>query len=289
MKHLPRPLLALALAALWPAAALAEGPVWKIIDGERELYLGGTIHVLGKSDYPLPPTFERAYQAASTVVFETDIQKLQDPAFQRDMLVHLMYPDGQTVDQYLSEATYRLLEQHLAKYNVSLDQLKRFRPGLLATNITLLELARLGLAGTGVDQFYSARALEDDKTLGQLETALSQIQVIGTMGEGQEDAFIRHTLQEVDSLPRMFQDIKRAWREGDTGGLEAAVVDPIDEAFPAIYQSLLVQRNLDWMPRLVELLETPEVELVLVGAAHLVGDDGLLHKLRALGYTVEQL
>ncbi|MGB0867253.1 MAG: TraB/GumN family protein, partial [Granulosicoccaceae bacterium] len=80
--------------------AQADGPVWKVSSGDRVLYLGGTIHVLGKADYPLPSAFEHAYDKAATIVFETDLRQLQNPAFQRDMLVHLMYPDGQTIDQY---------------------------------------------------------------------------------------------------------------------------------------------------------------------------------------------
>ena len=55
--------------------AIAESPVWKVTNGEEHLYLGGTIHLLGQSDYPLPAGFEHAYRAAEKIVFETDIQK----------------------------------------------------------------------------------------------------------------------------------------------------------------------------------------------------------------------
>ena len=57
----------------------AESPVWKVSHGDNHLYLGGTIHLLGKDDYPLPPAFEKAYQDSSKLVFEADIQKFQSP------------------------------------------------------------------------------------------------------------------------------------------------------------------------------------------------------------------
>ena len=282
--------LGLLVASLMlPSLAAAKGPVWKISSGEHQLFLGGTIHVLGKADYPLPEVFEQAYQQSSTIVFETDLRKLQSSSFQRNTLPYLMYPDGQSLDQFLSKETYRQLDLHLNAYDVSLEQLKRFKPGMLATNITLLELRRLGLAGTGVDQFYSSRAIKDQKDLGQLESALSQIQAIGAMGEGQEDEFIRHTLLEVESLPQMLQTLKQAWRSGDASQIDAAVLAPMSEDFPLIYESLLVERNLAWLPSIIEMLQTEEIEMILVGAAHLVGEDGLLTQLDALGYSVEQM
>jgi uncharacterized protein YbaP (TraB family) len=51
----------------------------------------------------------------------------------------------------------------------------------------------------------------------------------------------------------------------------------------------MVARNKVWLPVIEQWLRTPETEFVLVGAGHLCGDDGLLHALRARGYTVEQI
>jgi hypothetical protein len=56
-----------------------------------------------------------------------------------------------------------------------------------------------------------------------------------------------------------------------------------------MYQRLLVERNRNWMPKIEVLFARPGRALVVVGAAHLVGPDGLLAMLKAKGYTVEQL
>ena len=64
----------------------AGAPVWKISKDGNVLYLGGTIHLLGVNDYPLPAAFEKAYQQSSLLVFEADIQKLQSPEYQKILL-----------------------------------------------------------------------------------------------------------------------------------------------------------------------------------------------------------
>lgn len=51
----------------------------------------------------------------------------------------------------------------------------------------------------------------------------------------------------------------------------------------------MVRRNMNWLPAIKTMLETPEVEFILVGTAHLAGDDGLLTLLNAGGYASEGL
>jgi uncharacterized protein YbaP (TraB family) len=48
-------------------------------------------------------------------------------------------------------------------------------------------------------------------------------------------------------------------------------------------------RNRNWLPQLEELLAGGEPAMAVVGALHLVGNDGLISQLRARGYRVEQL
>jgi len=58
--------------------------------------------------------------------------------------------------------------------------------------------------------------------------------------------------------------------------------------FPQIYQQLLVERNQNWLPLIESMLNDPGTEMILVGALHLVGTEGVLHALREKGYRIEQ-
>jgi len=66
-------------------------------------------------------------------------------------------------------------------------------------------------------------------------------------------------------------------------------VQPMRAFSPRLYRELLVERNRRWLPQIIELLKTPERELVLVGSAHLAGPDGLIRSLRERGYRVSRV
>ena len=80
-----------------------------------------------------------------------------------------------------------------------------------------------------------------------------------------------------------------AWRSGDLEALEELAGTPLREQFPRVYQSLLVARNNAWMPQIESMAGSPEIELVLVGALHLAGEDGLLAQLARRGYLIRQM
>jgi uncharacterized protein len=243
--------------------------------------------VLTQSDYPLPPSFEKAYTQSATLVLETDMQKMQDPEFQMQMLTKMVYTDGRNLKMLLNQATYRDLETHLSSRGIPVDTLIQFKAGMMAMTLTILELQRLGLIGAGVDQFFSDRALKDQKTLGQLETVYEQLAFISTLGDGQENEMIAYTLRDLKDLPKLLQSIKNAWRNGDNRKLKEVALTPLKKEFPDVYKALIVKRNNAWIPKIEAMLKTKDVELVLVGAMHLVGDDGLLAQLAARGYQIK--
>jgi uncharacterized protein len=51
---------------------------------------------------------------------------------------------------------------------------------------------------------------------------------------------------------------------------------------------IIDDRNRRWLPQIEKLLAQGDNALVVVGAAHLVGKDGVIELLRDRGYTVEQ-
>jgi hypothetical protein len=268
-------------------AAQADTSVWKVVKGENHLFIGGTIHVLSKSDYPLPAAFENAYRQSAMVVLETDMQKMQTPEFQKLLQSKIVYTDGRSLKTVLKKTTYQALEEHMSSRGLPIANFEQLKPGMVAITLTLFELQRLGLVGTGVDEFFSLKARDDGKAIGQLESAEKQLAFLSTLGDGREDALITQTLSEIQQLPQLMTSLKAAWRQGDRGKMKALAITPIEKDFPKVYQQLIVQRNMDWIPEIEQMLKTKQVEFILVGAAHLVGEDGILAQLAARGYTIE--
>ena len=75
---------------------------------------------------------------------------------------------------------------------------------------------------------------------------------------------------------------------GWAAGVERIVLEDV-KGDQVMYERLLVNRNRNWLPRLDALLSRNSRAFVVVGAAHLVGPDGLLAMFRAKGYKVDQL
>jgi len=282
------PLLTLLLGFVVSFSVIAD-PVWKVTHEQNTVYVAGTIHTLTPADYPLPSSFETAYNDADILVLETDLAEMKTPEGQALLMKAILYSDGRTLQNVLSPSVYQELAQFLQSRGGDINRVAQFKPGMLSVLLTLEELKRLNQLGQGVDDFFDQRAQADKKTRLFLETIEQQLGFLANMGEGQEDRFILYSIRELESLSEVMAQLKAAWRKGDNVMLEEIGIKDWQDDFPAIYQDLLVRRNNAWIPQIEAMLNTHPTEAVLVGALHLVGKDGVLQQLRDRGYTVEQL
>jgi uncharacterized protein YbaP (TraB family) len=151
------------------------------------------------------------------------------------------------------------------------------------------ELSKLGVTQEGVDLFFHQQALRDQKPVRGLESIEEQIRFVIKMGEGKEDALVKESLEKMNTLEQDYMATVSAWETGDTEKLNDLMNDEIKTTYPEIYQELIVDRNQNWFPAIDACQKTPETEFVLIGAAHLVGPDGLIEALKKAGYSVEKL
>lgn len=271
------------------STAFAETSVWSVRSGDNVLYLGGTVHLLRPGDYPLPDEFEQAYEASSELYFETDIGSMSDIAVQTQMLQQLTYNDDRTLQSVLNAEAYAALADYTATAGLPITMLNKFKPGLLVSTLQVLEFQSMGFTPQGVDAFFHTRAIGDGKEEGQLETVQEQIGFIAAMGEGNESEFVLLSLEELAETGEVMEDMIGAWRSGDSESLAELFVEDMKNESPELYDSLLLQRNLRWVPQIEQMLEDADVEFVLVGAAHIVGEGGLLELLEQRGFEIEQL
>jgi uncharacterized protein YbaP (TraB family) len=289
IKQLAGTVVGLVLWLLLSASSQAATSVWEISKGDQRLYIGGTIHILAKADWPIPRAYDRAYTRASVVVFETDLGAMNTPEVGRRMMQALQYQPPMSLESVLDKPTYAAVKQFFEQRGVPMEKVNRFKPGMVSMMMSMMELERLDQAGEGVDAYYYARARQDHKVVGKLEDVEAQIRFIAEMGQGQENELLRQTMDEAKELPAIMSEMKKAWRNGDADAIDRLMITSMREQTPQVYRSLLVERNRAWLPKIEAMLNTREVEFVMVGAAHLVGEDGLIAQLVRLGYRVRQL
>ena len=92
-------------SAFWAKPAQADAMVWKVSNEHGELYLGGTIHMLRPTDYPLKAEYDIAFRNSDTLVFETDIAATLDMGFQQQMMMQMSLPPGKTLSNLLQPKT----------------------------------------------------------------------------------------------------------------------------------------------------------------------------------------
>lgn len=267
----------------------AETSLWKISHGDSTLYLGGTIHVLREADYPLPAVYQWAFDEADIIGFETDLRTIEDPNFQARLLAAARYPEGEDLSTHISARALQALGKRSQKAGIDPSALLPYKPAVAMLSLMHQELRRLGVTASGVDEYFMRQADALEKPIFGLETGDQQIRFLAELGVGLESEFILHSLIEIEQLETMLGEMIGMWRNGDNPRLEATFVTPLKQDYPGIYRSLLLERNQDWVTQLEALLQTSEVELVLVGVAHLPGTDGVLNQLRLRGYATEQL
>ena len=277
------------MAVLSISPAIADTSVWSVRSGDNVIYLGGTVHLLRPGDYPLPDEFEEAYQASSELYFETDIAAMGDLSVQAQMLQQLTYSDDRSLRTVLSDQAYTALSAYTQTAGLPIVMLEKFKPELLISTLQILVFQSMGFTPQGVDAFFHTRAVADGKAEGQLETVQEQIGFIAAMGEGNDSEFILLSLKDLTETGNVIDGMIGAWRSGDAQGLSELFVEDMKVEAPALYDTLLLERNLKWIPRINRMLQDADTEFVLVGAAHIVGENGLLDLLSQEGYEINQL
>jgi uncharacterized protein YbaP (TraB family) len=275
------------LAGLDAQTAAAKSFLWKVQSGPRVMYLAGSVHALSGDVYPLSPAFEQAFAASDTLVEEIDLGQNGLLALAPMLLSKAMYQDGRTFDKAVSKETHDLVLKQLK--GLPAELIRPMKPWMVMLTLTAMQVQQAGLDPTlGLDQHFFDRATKARKTVIGLETAESQIDRFDQMPESLQEQMLRSTLDELDMQNKEIGAMVAAWRRGDAATIERNMVRALQK-YPAAYRSLIVERNHNWMPQLEKCLARTTPCMVVVGAAHLVGPDGLLTLLQRKGYRIEQM
>ena len=271
------------------AAAQAKSFAWKVTGKSGVVYVVGSVHLLSNDFYPLQPPLEAAYKDSDLLVEEVDMAELTDPTSQLSLLGRAMLPSSTPLDKVISADTYAVLSKRAAALGLPLEPFKMLKPWMVALTLVQMEWQQAGFdPQLGLDKHFYDQAKADGKATQGLETAEYQISRLDGLSMEQQEHLLSESLKEMDDERANMKKLVDAWRTGDSASIEKIVLADL-KAEPALYQRLLVERNRNWLPKIEALFSRPKHALVVVGAAHLVGPDGLLAALKTKGYTVEQL
>ncbi|MDE2407066.1 MAG: TraB/GumN family protein [Xanthomonadaceae bacterium] len=275
------------------AAAPARHPLlWKVSDADNAVYLLGSFHLLKPDDYPLPAEVDRAFDDSQQVLFEVDPAVMTAPETVTKMQQYMGYSDGKTLSQVMPRPMLEKLDTLLAAGGGSVAAMEHQEPWAVNLGLVLSISQALGFRPElGLDRQLMAKVAQAGKTASGLETIDEQLQAMDSIPYAEQNQGIDEFLTDPQKTIRQLNDMHAWWRAGDVEKLDSRMRAEMASKTPESYRLLDVQRNDAWLPKLQARLDGVKGSntLVVVGALHLLGSDGLVEKLRAKGYKVERI
>lgn len=309
MKRLARLAAALTAPALWLAAVGAgaqaadesvfaelssiEDPrpaMWKVSDADSTVWIFGSVHILPPNVDWRRPALMAALEEADYVYFEAPTDAISQFRLQSLVAREGFYGAERSLLDALSPAGRERLREICAALGTEIDSYLPMRPWLAYTALTYqMMVAEGGDPNQGVDAQMALAAARAGKELRHFETLEQQTMMLAGMPEDAQAQVLETTLEQFDEGPQQMLKMLRAWLAGDLTGLEQTVFADSGEMPQSFSDDMFTNRNLAWAETLDAFLDGAGDALVVVGAAHMVGEDDLIDLLRARGWTVERL
>jgi uncharacterized protein YbaP (TraB family) len=163
------------------------------------------------------------------------------------------------------------------------------KPWMVAVLIAVVRLQKAGYdPNVGVDQLLKAQAEQEGQKICGFETAEAHVRFFADLPEPEQIAFLDQTLDDAEKGLAQLETIGKAWVDGDDETISDILVNQLKKQSPALYEKIIVQRNVAFSEKIVEILRRSGVQEIAVGAAHLVGPDSLQVQLAKHGIRVER-
>lgn len=266
-----------------------RGFMWEVQNNGNTVYLVGSMHVADKSFYPLRPEFEEAFAEADYLGVEIDLSKAADEEQQKLVLSMGSYQDGTTLKDHVSSETYSKLGDILKKNGLEPNALDAFKPWVVETTLGSLKMSSAGLeAASGVDLYFIQKAIERKIPVIELESYQSQLGMFDNFSKELQEKTLRSTIDNFDVLDNSANQMAEMWKTGnDEQLLELTNTFSDDEEYN---KAMLIDRNIGMADKIDGYLKNGKGEeyFIVVGAAHYLGDHGVVKLLEDKGYKVER-
>lgn len=283
--------LAVALAG---CARPTEHPLLWRVDGARTSYLYGTIHLPDPRVLARPPAVEAALRECAVVITEMPLDR--DTQKQVDARTRL--PKGEALDQLLPPPLYERTDRYLKRKGLRLRAFNDRTVWFVSTTLPLLDHLGAFVLREPLDRQLVRSAERRGQEVASLETLDEQLGVFENLSAADQIALLEATLDSVERAAAARQDpitgLVEAYLRGNEAELErllrqeAALEHPVNQR---LYDELMTRRNGRFVERIAARLRAdPERgQFFAIGAGHLVGEDGVVARLRAAGFTVTRI
>jgi uncharacterized protein len=282
-----RPILALFFLVSFAGVARAEPPVWVVHGAHGTIVLFGSVHILPPDVDWEPRRLKAAVKRAHEIWFEIPLDNASMAAASLAAETEGMQPPGQTLTAELSPSDQARLVKLAQTYAVPMEELDRLKPWLAEIRLSVASYRDLGASRDLGVEHQILQSARGDARQRAFETPQEQVGYLAQGALPDQIASLEETFDELEAGPAGFQRLIHAWLTADLKTVTAEALDPLAKASPAVYRTMVVQRNARWLQAVLTRLDQPGDVVMVVGVGHLIGPDGLPALLRAKGVQVE--
>ena len=280
-----KPFLTLLLFWALPLHAAGAPFLWKVEGAKATHYFVGSVHLLPQQAQPLPQALEQAYLHSAALVFESDVEKLSDPQVQMQLLEAAQ--SARDLKSEVGMALYQRVRKRAVEMNMPPTFCDSYRAWFCSMTLEVLNFQKQGFESElGIDQQLYGRAAQDSKDVRWLEPLEQHLGLFTGMPPKLSAEFLSATLDEMDEGVVSPATLLKLWQDNDLAAVEKMNAEMKSE-HPAAYERLLAGRNRNWLPQLAGMLKGSTPLLIVVGAAHYAGPDGLIALLKSRGYVLQ--
>jgi uncharacterized protein YbaP (TraB family) len=264
--------------------------LWRVQSKTNTVYVLGSIHFFKKEAYPLHRKIESAFDQSEVLVVEANVNDIAKLDIEK-LVESAMYLGPETLERHVSAETYELIKKETGRLGIPLELINRQKPWFLALVLESLELLKLGFdPNYGIDKYFLSRATGKKKIV-ELESLDYQIDLLSKFSDQEQELFLLYTVKDLRVLRQELDRLTQAWISGDAKGMESIMTRGFaeDRRMSSVYEKLILERNRSMVSKIEEFLRNKEIYFAVVGAAHLVGNQGIIEILKGRGYLVEQL
>ena len=263
--------------------------IWVAEGDSNRVYLMGSIHVLREQDHPLPDIVGTVYNNAERLIMEIDMDDIDPFAALQYLMKNGVLQGDATLRDVMGEKMYAEAQASAAEIDIPIEMLDKSEPWLAAMTVQEMITMRIGFkAEFGIEMYLMGKAVADGKPITGLETIEQQLGFLDGLSQDTQSRWLLQSLAEGQRMEMLIDEMVAAWRVGDVHFLESELLLEMD-AYPELHKAILVDRNKSWVAPIMDLLDDQDDYLVIVGAAHLVGDQGVPDLLSKQGVRIKQL
>lgn len=262
--------------------SISSALLWSISgNGMKTSYLFGTIHLIPTNQIILTKQFTKLISTSDKIVLELD--KLPS---QTELVDQVQLKNGSLFDYFSEQQTDSILIWSKEIFNLSPDQSRNlfgpFRPIFLAQ--LHLQTKWMGKTSSYEEKIIETATSKNIPILG-LETITDQLNFLDRIPINEQVELVMEEIRQPEKCLDDFDTLVFTYLTQNLNNLER-LFHSINNLSHSSEDALLKERNTNWLPKITALLTRKDQVFIAVGAAHLIGKDGLIEQLRKLGYTL---